>query len=218
MNNGDSMIFKGIPVKAVPAYNVVNTSYHPKGVGNGYVFTFGEKRIYVAGDTENIPEMNDLGKIDIAFLPMNLPFTMTPAEAANAAKAVKPDILFIYHFGSSDTASLRNLLSDQTFIIRMGKSVYYESDKRSATTNTFQINTEQEVRFYPNPVYDYLTFYNLTPGSSISLFDLSGRLLLENHLQNEGEQKIDFKSILPGMYIISYRDKQLVRSSMIVKK
>ena len=92
LNNGDSAVFHGIPVKAVPAYNLTS-SWHAKGVGNGYVFTFGEKRIYVAGDTENIPEMGNLGKIDIAFLPMNLPYTMTPTAAAAAAKLINPDIL-----------------------------------------------------------------------------------------------------------------------------
>jgi L-ascorbate metabolism protein UlaG (beta-lactamase superfamily) len=130
INNGDSIVIKGISVKAVPAYNAINTSFHPKGIGNGYVFTFGKKKVYVAGDTENIPEMKNLGRIDIAFLPMNLPYTMTPAEAAEAAKIVKPDILYIYHFGNSDTASVRNLLHDQGMVIRMGKSDYFESDTR----------------------------------------------------------------------------------------
>src|SRR4030042_6144018 len=127
--NGDSTIVKNIPVKAVPAYNT-SSSFHAKGVGNGYIVTLGEKRIYIAGDTENIPEMDNLGKIDIAFLPMNLPYTMTPELAADAAKRIKPDILYIYHFGKHDTAMLKNLLSDQDMEIRMGKSVYYESAVR----------------------------------------------------------------------------------------
>jgi L-ascorbate metabolism protein UlaG (beta-lactamase superfamily) len=217
LNNGDSMIIKGIPVKAVPAYNLTS-SWHAKGVGNGYVFTFGEKRVYVAGDTENIPEMGNLGKIDIAFLPMNLPYTMTPTAAAAAAKIIKPDILYIYHFGTSDTASLRKLLSDQPMSIRMGKSVYYESDKRGGSTSAEKVNIESDMRYYPNPVCDYLTVYNLNPGSTISLFNLSGQLLLKQNQDNKGEQQMDLRSLLPGMYVMKYHDNQLERSSLIVKE
>lgn len=218
LKNDDSTLIKGISVKAVPAYNVVNTSYHPKGVGNGYVFTFGEKRIYVAGDTENIPEMKNLGKIDIAFLPMNLPYTMTVTAAATAAKIIKPDILYIYHFGTSDTASLRNMLSDQKMSIRMGKSVYSESDKREVTSSSIAPNNENTPSFYPNPVRDYMTIYNLNPGSSISLYDLFGHLLIKQYPQSEGEHRMELKSMLPGMYIMKYQDKQLVKSSLILKE
>ena len=63
--------------------------FHPKGQGNGYVLTFGDKRVYVAGDTESVPEIKALKNIDIAFLPMNLPYTMTPEQVAEAAKAIK---------------------------------------------------------------------------------------------------------------------------------
>jgi L-ascorbate metabolism protein UlaG (beta-lactamase superfamily) len=126
MNNGDSTIVNGIPVKAVPAYNF-EKAFHPRGVGNGYVLTFGEKNIYIAGDTENIPEMDKLERIDIAFLPMNLPYTMTPEQAADAATRINPDILYIYHFSNSDTAYLRSLLSDYKNIeVRIGESVYKE--------------------------------------------------------------------------------------------
>jgi hypothetical protein len=217
LNNGDSAVFKGIPVKAVPAYNVTS-SWHTKGVGNGYVFTFGEKRVYVAGDTENIPEMGNLGKIDIAFLPMNLPYTMTPAGAAAAAKIIKPDILYIYHFGTSDTASLRKLLSDQPMKIRMGKSVYSESDKKEGSASAEKIDLENGMRFYPNPVGDYLTISNLKPGSSISLFSLSGQLLMKQDHNNEGDGQMDVKSLLPGIYVMKYQDNQLGKSSLIVKK
>jgi L-ascorbate metabolism protein UlaG (beta-lactamase superfamily) len=217
LNNGDSSVFKGIPVKAVPAYNITS-SWHAKGIGNGYVFTFGEKRVYVAGDTENIPEMGNLGKIDIAFLPMNLPYTMTPAAAAAAAKIIKPDILYIYHFGTSDTASLRKLLIDQKMSIRMGKSVYYESDKRADISSSIHPNTESGVSFYPNPVSDFLTIYNPDPGSSVSLYDLSGQLLIQKQQQNKGENRMDLKSLTPGMYIMKYQDKQLIKSSLILKE
>lgn len=117
MNNGDVKIIEGLKIEAVPAYNIVHKRengqpFHPKGIGNGYVITFGDKRVYVAGDTENIPEMQGLKDIDVAFLPMNLPYTMTPEMAADAAKAFKPKILYPYHYGNTDTSKLLNLLKD----------------------------------------------------------------------------------------------------------
>jgi L-ascorbate metabolism protein UlaG (beta-lactamase superfamily) len=76
------------------------------------VITFGDKRIYVAGDTENIPEMKQLRDIDYAFLPMNLPYTMTPEMVADAAKAFKPKILYPYHYGKTDPSKLVALMED----------------------------------------------------------------------------------------------------------
>jgi L-ascorbate metabolism protein UlaG (beta-lactamase superfamily) len=115
MMNGDVKTVEGLKIEAVPAYNIVHKRdtgqpFHPKGVGNGYIITFGDKRVYVAGDTENVPEMKDLKNIDIAFLPMNLPYTMTPEMVADAAKAFKPKILYPYHFGETDTSKVVNLL------------------------------------------------------------------------------------------------------------
>lgn len=112
MANGDVETIAGIRVEAVPAYNL-EKPFHPKGVGNGYVLTFGDKRVYVAGDTENTSEMKSLKDIDIAFLPMNLPYTMTPEMVADAAKAFHPKILYPYHFGSTDTGELLTLMKDE---------------------------------------------------------------------------------------------------------
>ena len=117
MKNGDTKTLLGLEIKAVPAYNIVhmrgpNMPYHPKGDGNGYVVTFGDKRVYIAADTENTPEMKALKKIDIAFLPMNLPYTMTPAMVADAAKAFKPKVLYPYHYGDTDTSKLVALMKE----------------------------------------------------------------------------------------------------------
>jgi L-ascorbate metabolism protein UlaG (beta-lactamase superfamily) len=112
MKNGGTQTVAGVLVQAVPAYNL-EKPFHPRGNGNGYVLTFGDKRVYVAGDTENIPEMKALKQIDVAFLPMNLPFTMTPEQVADAAKAFRPKVLYPYHFGNSDTAALAALLKDE---------------------------------------------------------------------------------------------------------
>ena len=79
--------------------------YHPQGVGNGYVLTFGDKAVYVAGDTEPTPEMLAMTGIAVAFLPMNLPYTMTVEQAAEAVNAFKPAIVYPYHYGDSDLAA-----------------------------------------------------------------------------------------------------------------
>jgi len=115
MKNGDVKTVKGLKIEAVPAYNIVHMRkkgqpYHPKGVGNGYVITFGDKRVYVAGDTENVPEMARLAGVDCAFLPMNLPYTMSPKMVADAVGVLKPKILYPYHFGKTDTSELVKLL------------------------------------------------------------------------------------------------------------
>jgi L-ascorbate metabolism protein UlaG (beta-lactamase superfamily) len=116
MSNGESRTVQGLRIEAVPAYNIVNKRptgepFHPKGDGNGYIITFGDKRVYLAGDTENVPEMKALRNIDIAFLPMNLPYTMTPEMVAEAAKAFAPKILYPYHYGNTDTSKLTALLT-----------------------------------------------------------------------------------------------------------
>jgi L-ascorbate metabolism protein UlaG (beta-lactamase superfamily) len=118
LKNGEETTVDGTQIEAAPAYNIAHmrspgAPFHPKGDGNGYILTFGDKRIYVAGDTENIPEMKLLGRIDIAFLPMNLPYTMTPEMAADAARMVKPAILYPYHTTDTDTSKLQPLLKDE---------------------------------------------------------------------------------------------------------
>ncbi len=116
LKNGEKTSVYGIHIRAVPAYNIKHkrpdgNPFHPKGEGNGYIITFGDKNVYVAGDTENIPEMKALTGIDIAFLPMNLPYTMTPEMVADAAQAFKPKILYPYHYGNTNTQELINLLA-----------------------------------------------------------------------------------------------------------
>ena len=120
MNNGDAQTVAGIVIEAVPAYNLVNkrsdgTPFHPKGVGNGYILTFGNTRIYIAGDTENTPEMKALENIDYAFLPMNLPYTMSPEMVADAVEAFKPRVVYPYHFGETDTSALTALLVNNEY-------------------------------------------------------------------------------------------------------
>jgi L-ascorbate metabolism protein UlaG (beta-lactamase superfamily) len=113
-----------ITIDAVLAYNIVNERvpgqpFHPKGSGVGYIIGFGGKRIYIAGDTENTPEMKALKNIDIAFLPMNLPYTMTPEMVADAAKAFRPKILYPYHYGETNTNKIVQLLKDSGIEVRI---------------------------------------------------------------------------------------------------
>jgi len=117
IKNGETRKVLGLTVEAVPAYNLVHKRpdgepFHPKGEGNGYVVTIGHTRIYFAGDTENTPEMEALKKIDIAFLPMNLPYTMTPEMVAAAAKAFRPKVLYPYHYSQTDPQKLVELMKD----------------------------------------------------------------------------------------------------------
>jgi L-ascorbate metabolism protein UlaG (beta-lactamase superfamily) len=124
MKNGDQLTAAGFPVEAVPAYNLVHKRdngqpFHPRGEGNGYVIDFGGTRVYVAGDTENIPEMKALENIAAAFLPMNLPYTMTPEMTADAARSFNPKILYPYHYGQTDPHLLANLLEDSGIEVRL---------------------------------------------------------------------------------------------------
>jgi L-ascorbate metabolism protein UlaG (beta-lactamase superfamily) len=127
MRNGDIKTVDGLQIEAVPAYNILHKRedgqpFHPKGVGNGYILTFGKTRIYLAGDTENISEMKNLQNIDVAFLPMNLPYTMTPEMVADAAKIIKPRILYPYHYGNTKVSDLAELLkSEKSIEIRIRK-------------------------------------------------------------------------------------------------
>lgn len=127
MKNGDSGTFAGIKIKAVPAYNIEHkrsdgNAYHPKGNGNGYVLHFADIKVYIAGDTENIPEMAELKNIDVAFLPMNLPYTMTPEMVVSAIQLFHPKILYPYHFGTTDTNLLLELMKgDKKTEVRIRK-------------------------------------------------------------------------------------------------
>ena len=122
MANGEGLRLPGdITVEAVPAYNTTegHLKFHPKGRDNGYVLTIGGTRIYIAGDTEDIPEMAQLKDIDVAFLPCNQPYTMTPDQLVKAARVVKPKVLFPYHYGQTDVSRLPELLREDGIDVRL---------------------------------------------------------------------------------------------------
>lgn len=119
MKNGDVESIGNLGIRAIPAYNIKHVRsngnpYHPKGEGNGYILTFGSTHVLIGGDTENIPEYEKITQtMDVAFLPMNVPYTMTPEMVAEAAKTIFPAILYPYHYGQTDPQELVKLLKDE---------------------------------------------------------------------------------------------------------
>jgi len=123
MANGDTKTVGDFKVEAIPMYNLKPAAngqfYHDKGRGNGYVIAIGGKRFYFAGDTEGIPEMRALKSIDVAFIPMNLPYTMTPADAADAVKAFHPAVVYPYHYRGQDTKIFATALEGTGIDVRL---------------------------------------------------------------------------------------------------
>jgi L-ascorbate metabolism protein UlaG (beta-lactamase superfamily) len=114
ISNGETTTANDIEIAAIPAYNTTadRLQYHPQGRDNGYVLTVAGQRIYIAGDTEDIPEMRALEAIDIAFVPMNLPYTMTVEQAAAGVEAFQPGFVYPYHYRGSDTAEFARLVTE----------------------------------------------------------------------------------------------------------
>jgi L-ascorbate metabolism protein UlaG (beta-lactamase superfamily) len=123
ISNGQTKSMGNFTVEAIPMYNLKpaanGTLYHPKGRGNGYIVTYGGKRFYFSGDTEGIPEMRALRNIDVAFVCMNLPFTMTPEAAADAVKAFHPAIVYPYHYRGQDTQVFAKALQGTGIDVRL---------------------------------------------------------------------------------------------------
>ncbi|MDE0296367.1 MAG: MBL fold metallo-hydrolase [Bryobacterales bacterium] len=124
--NGETTELHGVEIEAIPMYNVQRGPapgklFHDKGRGNGYVLTVGGKRFYFSGDTEGVAEMRNLKNIDVAFVCMNLPYTMPPEEAADAVKAFKPKVVYPYHYRGSDLKVFAAGLEGQGVEIRERK-------------------------------------------------------------------------------------------------
>ncbi len=122
MANGDMLqLAADITLAAVPAYNTTegHQQFHPKGRDNGFILTLDGLRIYIAGDTEDIPEMAEIKDIDVAFMPCNQPYTMTVEQLVNAARIVKPKVLFPYHYGQTDVSSIPSLLGNDGVEVRI---------------------------------------------------------------------------------------------------
>ena len=122
MSNGETLKLRDdITVEAVPAYNITpdHLQFHPKGRDNGYVLNLDGLRIYIAGDTEDIPEMSNLKDIDIAFMPCNQPYTMTPEQLSKAARLFSPKVIYPYHYSDTPIEQVKELLSDTNIDVRI---------------------------------------------------------------------------------------------------
>ena len=123
ISNGETKTIGDFKVEAIPMYNLKPAAdgqlYHEKGRGNGYILTYGGKRFYFSGDTEGIPEMRALRNIDVAFVCMNLPYTMTPQAAAEAVRAFHPAIVYPYHYSGSDTNAFAKALAGTGIEVRL---------------------------------------------------------------------------------------------------
>ena len=122
--NGETKTWQNLTIEAIPAYNIKRGPapgklFHDKGRGNGYVLTYGGKRFYFSGDTEGVPEMRALKNIDVAFVCMNLPYTMPPEEAADAVKAFHPKIVIPYHYRGSDLSVFKKALEGTGIEVRL---------------------------------------------------------------------------------------------------
>lgn len=129
LRNGESTKVGQTTIEAVPAYNIKRERapgqvFHPKGVGNGYVLTYAGRRCYIAGDTEAIPEMRTLKDIEVAFLPMNLPFTMAPEEAAEAVRWFMPKVVYPYHCRGTNLKAFEKALEGTGVEVRI-RDWYY---------------------------------------------------------------------------------------------
>ncbi len=134
--NGESTSQIEIKIEAIPMYNLPETedSKHPKGRGNGYLLTIGGKRIYISGDTEDIPEMRALQNIDVAFVSMNLPYTMDIDQAASGVLEFKPKVIYPYHYrgteGLADVESFKRMVNDKDKNIEVRLRNWYPAEKK----------------------------------------------------------------------------------------
>ena len=122
MANGERRVLDNwLTIEAVPAYNTTegHRQFHPKGRDNGFILTIDGFRIYIAGDTEDIPEMADIKDIDVAFLPCNQPYTMTPEQLVRTARLIKPKVVFPYHYGKTDVSRLPDQLKGDNVEVRI---------------------------------------------------------------------------------------------------
>ncbi|HUK15057.1 MAG TPA: MBL fold metallo-hydrolase [Bryobacteraceae bacterium] len=121
VSNGESKTIGAFQVEAIPMYNLTadRLQFHTKGRGNGYVVAYGGTRLYFSGDTEGIPEMKALRNIDVAFVCMNLPYTMTPQEAAEAVRAFHPAVVYPYHYRGQDVNVFAKALAGTGIDVRL---------------------------------------------------------------------------------------------------
>lgn len=190
MSNGDSIYIDDIGLKAVPAYNIVK-SRHVKGVGNGYILTFGNKRVYVAGDTEVIPAMDSIKNIDLAFFGYSV-FNMDNEMFLEALTIIKPGIVIPYHYDSSSISTLISEVSELEGIV-----LITESPQTSFTL----LKSKDDIKIYPNPANDHLYGALFERNSTLFIYNSAGRLVAISHPQEEGI--LDVSNLTKGIYLFT---------------
>jgi len=190
MANGDSIHVKGIAFNTVAAYNFVKTR-HVKGVGNGYIITFGDKRIYVAGDTEIITEMETIKNIDIAFLGYST-YNMDATMFFDAVSLIQPDVVIPYHYDNSDISQLIGAVDNIAGVTML---------TGMPATSVFQLNENRDNALYPNPASNVLYGNAFELGSLVSVFSSNGQLVCSYTINNEG--KVDVSKLASGLYFLT---------------
>ena len=191
--NGDSMTFLNIEIKATAAYNLVK-SQHPKGVGNGYILTFGSKRIYLSGDTEEIPEMKDLINIEVAFLGYSQPYDMTTTMITKVALEMKPKKLIPYHYDSSDPTPIITALSDHPEIqVLTGVKVQQTEIAKSNPVGNLEV--------YYNNSSKTVILKNNSRAINISLYNLEGKMV---YSKKNVYNNLSIRFLPKNVYILKY--------------
>jgi L-ascorbate metabolism protein UlaG (beta-lactamase superfamily) len=207
MANGDSVCISDLSIQAVPAYNITRTR-HPKGIGNGYVIQFGNRRVYLSGDTEKIPEMENLTNIDLAFLPLSQPYNMTPEMMAETVVLIGPDILVPYHCDDADLTPLLDLLKDIP-----GLEVWTGESENPSGYRDFTLDSDLLIR--PNPAEDLLFIEGSVTHATATIYDMAGRLVISCRPVKKGV--LDIGSLQQGQYILQVVAKGRILTGIFLK-
>lgn len=205
LSNHDSIAFRGIGIKAVPAYNSVKTR-HAKGVGNGYILTLANRRVYIAGDTEFLPEMDSIKNIDIAFFGYSV-FNMDDAMFVKALTTIKPDYVIPYHYDNSSVASLKEAVSSIQGVVML-------TEGQGVSVGLKQIGRDNA---FPNPANSLLYSNRFKKDVTITLFNNSGQVISSFPIQNEG--MIDVGHLATGVYTYALTySGELVSGRFLIKR
>lgn len=202
MGNGDSIFISAIGIKAVPAYNIIN-SKHVKGVGNGYILTFNDKRVYLAGDTEIVPEMAEIKDIAIAFFGYSS-LNMTTNMFIKAANLINPDVVIPYHYDNKDISGLVNEFESQSDINIL-------TGEEKTTVNQLSYELKSESYIFPNPASDYcFVVFNEEVGGTLEVFSMDGKLVFKKEFEHN--MQIDISDLKKGLYIALAKTDKFCKS------
>jgi L-ascorbate metabolism protein UlaG (beta-lactamase superfamily) len=203
MGNGDSITIEDIAIRAVPAYNIVRPR-HVKGVGNGYILTFADKRVYVAGDTEVLPEMSTISDIDLAILGYSK-YNMDDAMFVETISVIKPAVVIPCHYDNASIASLINAVGAIQGVTML-------TDTPATSSGTLFEKPKETV--FPNPVSERLNGSMFHAGSTVLVMDISGKLVATRKVTCEGV--FDVSELRPGAYMLSVENKGSMFTSQFI--